>query len=114
MDVIRNLTNGLGKKIWRKSIFVMTFANLVVDQLVEMDGSYYSFNRYLEEWQSCLVQVVENAGIDRDIALCIPVVPVGSDVKQALAGHDNWMKALWCTCICWMREQLQTKCDCIE
>ena len=109
MDAIRDLSNGLEKKIWSKAIFVMTCANHVVDRLIEMNGSYYSFNQHLGEWRSRLVQTVEKAGISRDIALCIPVVPAGSDVKQALAGHDNWLEALWCTCICRMREQLQTK-----
>ena len=109
MDAIRNLTNGFGKKIWSKAIFVMTSANLVVERLVEMNGSYYSFNQHLGEWRSRLVQAVEKAGVDRDMALCIPVVPVGLDIKQALAGHDHWVKALWCTCVCRVREQLQRK-----
>ena len=109
MDAIRDLTNGFGEKIWSKEIFVMTSANRVVKRLVEMNGSYYSFNQRLGEWRSRLVQEVEKAGVDRDMALCIPVVPVGLDVKQALAGHDHWVEALWCTCICRVREQLQTK-----
>ena len=109
MDAIGNLSNGLGRKIWSKTIIVMTFVNLVVDRLVEMDGSYYSFNQYLGEWRSRLVQNIRANGVGQDIALCIPVVPVGYDMKCALAGHDNWMEALWCTCICRMREQLQAK-----
>ena len=105
VDAIRSLAKELGTNIWSKAIIVMTFANFVASQL---EGNYVHFSSLLEEWRSHVVKTIQEAGVDKDIAFCIPVVPAGYDVKRALPGRDDWRKSLWYTCIS-RKEQLQAK-----
>ena len=90
MQIIKNLTEGLGKGIWSKAIFVLTFAN-------ELEVSH--IKTVMTSWKKHLVKSVNmDAGVDTKIAESIPTVLVGYDVQQALPVDGNWLRSLWNTC----------------
>ena len=99
-NAIRKLTDGLGVDIWKKTIFVMTFAN-------QYDQKIDSFKECLEQWKAKLTATVVDAGVKAKIAANIPIVPAGSDREQALPDRNNWLSCLWCTGILRMSVQTQ-------
>ena len=97
---INNLTQSLGNKIWNNAIFVMTFANEVVDQFKDKNtGKRHGFdvgdhfNKCLTGWKEALFDATLRTGVGQDVR--IPVIPVGFNVHEALPENDNWMENLW-------------------
>ena len=105
-ETIVNLTKGLGKDIWEKAIFVLTFANDVVSRLDRKHKRrpgqkpvHVVFKDLLSTWKEVLSTELKKAGVDDEIAECIPVVPAGYEIEKLCQGDDiNWMESLWHTC----------------
>ena len=90
-DAITNLTTGLGKRIWSTAIFVMTFANEVVEHPERLRG----FQHLLRSWKRRLIQALERTGVNVEISANIPAVPVGYNAKQVLPDREDWLESLW-------------------
>ena len=105
-ETIMNLTKGLGKDIWEKAIFVLTFANNVVARLNRVHKRrpgkkpvHEIFKDLVSTWKEVLSMELKKAGVDDEIAECIPVVPAGYEIEKLCQGDDsNWMESLWHTC----------------
>lgn len=96
IDAVANLTAGLGKTIWNTAIFVMTFANRVVECPIQL----CDFQHRLRSWKRRLIQALERTGVDVEISATIPVVPVGCSAKQVLPDREDWLESLWHETIC--------------
>ncbi len=102
-ETIMNLTEGLGKGIWSKTIVALTFANEVVDginhQHKRRPGKKSvrdTFTDLLKSWKDLLIDAVESAGVDNEIAKCIPIVPAGYNMGKLFPDDDNdWVESLW-------------------
>ena len=113
-NTIRNLTVGLGKKIWKNAIFVMMFANevwpwpkcgqkLMPDEECKRNSDFFKMR--IQERKAKLVDAVIEAGVDAKIAASIPIVPVGyHDKEQSLPDCDNWVSPFWYASILRMKE----------
>ena len=99
---IRKLTKGLGKRIWKNAIFVMTFANdvqarpqrgqkLTPDQKHKRDSDF--FKSRLKELKNLFIKAVIEAGVDANIASNIPIVPAG--YEEAFPDGGDWLSSLW-------------------
>ena len=114
-ETIINLTKGLGKEIWEKAIFVLTFANIVVARLNRVHKRrpgkkpvHEIFKDLISTWKEILSTELKKAGVDDEIAECIPVVPAGYEIEKLCQGDDtNWMESLWHTCKVRREELLQ-------
>ena len=105
---IMNLTEGLGKGIWEKAIFVLTFANDVVARLERKHKHRPGkktvpevFKDVMSTWKEVLRKEVKRVGIDDSVAESIPVVPAGYEISEKFYpedGRTNWMESLWCLC----------------
>ena len=101
---ITNLTKALGKDIWEKSIFVLTFANDVVARLHRKHqpgkpAVRENFTGLLSRWKDTLVAIVKDAGVDIEVAKCIPVVPAGRETGNLFETDDDWIASLWQACV---------------
>lgn len=91
-DSIAELTNALGKDIWKSALIALTFANKVECESEE------TLKNLVLEWKTVLQDAVERAGITKDDAASIPVVPV-SYRNRPLPGVDDWYGEFWIECI---------------
>ena len=52
----------------------------------------------MKGWKKVLVDAVESAGVDSEIAKCIPVIPAGYAIEKLFPNDDdNWVESLWYT-----------------
>jgi GTPase SAR1 family protein len=107
---IMNLSEGLGKGIWEKAIFVLTFANDVVARLERKNKHRPGkkpvpeiFKDVVSTWEEVLRKEIKRAGVNNSVAESIPVVPAGYEVSESFCPTDdsaklNWIESLWCEC----------------
>ena len=108
-EIIKILTKEIGKGIWERTIFVLTFANVTIDRL-ERKNRYRPgekpvdevFKDVMSSWRKVLRNEVQKAGVSRGVAQSIPVVPAGyepeSIEKVYLEDGDDWIESLWKVC----------------
>ena len=104
-ETIKNLTEGLGKRIWKNVVIVLTFANDVVAHLNRQHkrrpgkkSVHHIFKDLVKGWKKALVDAVGSAGVDSEIAKCIPVIPAGYAIEKLFPNDDdNWVESLWYT-----------------
>ena len=94
-DSVAELTNALGKGIWKRALFALTFAN----QLKTRSSSRESddakmLKERVSEWKEVLQDAVERAGLSRDQAAEIPIVPT-SYRQIPLPGVPDWNNDFW-------------------
>ena len=108
------LTSALGEDCWKKTIFVMTFANVaasvnfcpVGDESKEMKEE--AFKNGLSMWKKVIEDTLKvEAGIKKE--LDIKVVPAGHYKNPILPDRDNWLADLWISCCESMPEEAQEK-----
>ena len=89
-DAIGNISNAFGWKIWKKAMFVLTFANEVPPEghFDEIYGEHYSH----------IVEALRSNRVHEDVINSISVVPVGL-VSQLKIPSDkrgvSWIDELW-------------------
>ena len=109
-ETIKNLTEEIGKEIWERTIFVMTFTNDTIDRL-ERKNRYRPgekpvhevFKNIMSNWRKVLHKEVQKAaGVSSGVAESIPVVPAGyepeSIEKVYLEDGNDWIESLWNVC----------------
>ena len=94
-DSIAELTNMLGKGVWKQALFALTFANQLRPRKNSSDRAKMLKDR-VSEWKELLQDAVERAGLSRDDAAEIPVVPT-SYRQTSLPGVANWYNDFWIT-----------------
>jgi GTPase SAR1 family protein len=105
---IMNLSEGLGKGIWEKAIFVLTYANDVVARLERKHKHRPGkkpvpeiFKDVISTWEEVLRNEVKKAGVSDSVAESIPVLPAGYEISENFYpedGRTNWIESLWCVC----------------
>ena len=93
---------------WKNTLIVLTFANEVkpppkCGSAECFDGQQLSeyFKSRLQEWQMVLRPVLFRAGVEKDIAEKVPVVPAGYHLEPSLPNVDcdYWLSNLWFKCL---------------
>lgn len=93
---IKHLTKTLGPDWWKKSIFVMTFANTLqsILQVTQQDHGK-KFNDKLDEWKGDIQKALINVGVSKAIANGIAIEPAGHAKKPQLPGRKHWVSEIW-------------------
>ena len=82
---IRAITNIFGMNIWKRGMFVLTFANEIVER--------ETYNARLRNWESEIRTRIKQI-IDLEVAEKIPIVPVGFR-KPQLPDRLSWVSEFW-------------------
>ena len=97
------LTKTLGENCWKKTIFVMTHANVVASNIcctVEddtNDSQKVAFENSLATWKGIIENTLKkDAGVKYE--LDVTVVPAGHYNKLKLPDREDWLSALWVDC----------------
>ena len=109
-ETIKNLTKGLGRGVWGRAIFVLTFANDAIARL-ERKNKYRPLGKPVHEafkddimstWRTVLHTEVKKTGVSSGVAESIPVVPAGYELnsigKSYLEDGNDWIESLWNVC----------------
>ena len=91
-DSIAKLTNALGKDIWKSALIALTFANEVKPATAEV------LTNRVSQWKMVLLDAFERAGIPKNDATKIPVIPA-SYRQKPLPGIEDWYGAFWIECV---------------
>ena len=91
-DSIADLTNALGKGIWKSALIALTFANEV------KPPTAVALTDLVSQWKTVLMDALERAGIPRNDAVKIPVIPA-SYREESLPGIEDWYGAFWIECV---------------
>ena len=102
---ITKISQALGNRVWEKTIFVLTYANLATE--VSYSGMAQStgksldivFQEAIENWTDVLkTTLVRATGKSASQFSSIKVVPSGHYKQPHLPGYHNWLSILWSTC----------------
>ena len=99
IDTIKDISAAFGWKFWKKAMFLLTFANMVVNPEAKYEKSRYSFYRRREDSFSVKVtDTLLKLKAEPDVANNIPVIPVGL-VREPIIPLDkdkrNWVEEFW-------------------
>lgn len=99
VDIMKNLTKIFpeGKSLWKKTIFILTFANEVELTPRANETWAQQFSEKVREYEQRLRHLLETkVDISPNVARAVPVLPAGFD-KNLLPGspHDDWRDCLW-------------------
>ena len=104
-DIIQKLTDGLGKlkddrgkrnsigkDIWHRSLFVLTFANVYEKSLQEKDQQNIErvFKKKIEQWRELYKSALNRCGIYVPVRVC----PAGN-LNPKLCATEHWVTNFW-------------------
>ena len=89
---IKKLTATFGSSWWKRSIFVMTRANVLESAL--NDDLEKKFRDKLQDCKQRIHETLSAAGVPKEVAAMIPVEAAGRLSKPHLPGRENWLSAL--------------------
>ena len=104
MDIraMKKLTERFGSRFWTNTIIVLTFANAAVSTFLADVPKAEKAEKFADlhrKWDQLIkTALVEEAGVEVDIANNISVVPAGHR-KRSLPGHSYWLSDLWEECL---------------
>ena len=97
-QMLSSLGKLLDEEMWKRTIVVLTFANVLVTQLEEgyqdysEDGLKKEFERQTEQFKTLFS---DHTKIDKNIADSIPFILVGSFKRRRLPTDKDWLVTLW-------------------
>ncbi|CAI8054944.1 Translocase of chloroplast 34 homolog, chloroplastic [Geodia barretti] len=94
-STIQKLTTTFGSNWWKRSIFVMTRANVLETALKVKPNVEKRFNDRLQDWKERIHATLIETGVPEEVAYKMPVEPAGHRTKPRLPGRENWLSALW-------------------
>ena len=95
VDGIVQLTNRLGKEMWRNAVFALTYANSVHPPQHNTADKILFFRQSLSEWESVIKQVLQNkAKVSEDEISRVVIVPVGYR-NHPPPDRSDWLTAFW-------------------
>ena len=101
VDAIRDLTSALGENLWKRAIFVLTFANKTHPPSGGPSPDYLQSRE--SEWQSGLRDLVRTHAHVKNInPSTIPVIPTGYK-EEPLPGGREWFIPFWEACLARVR-----------
>ena len=105
-DAIVKLSRAFGmEKFWQNTLLMLTFANefrLSINKSSDSSSLVGHFNKRMTEWKTLLQDVLINkAGITKEVAENVPIVPAGYSDEPFLpaANSDYWLSKLWFHCL---------------
>ena len=109
-QMLSSLGKLLDEQMWKRTIVVLTFANVLVTQLEEgyqdysEDGLKKEFERQTEQFKTLFS---DHTKIDKNIADSIPFILVGSFKRRELPTDADWLVTLWTQSILQCRTEVQ-------
>ena len=97
-QMLSSLGKLLDEQMWKRTIVVLTFANMVVTQLEEGYQDYseaglkVEFERQTRQFRTLFSN---HTKIDKKIADSIPFILVGGFKRRKLPTDDDWLVTLW-------------------
>ena len=87
------LSNGLGNHIWEKTLIALTFAN-------SLQHTEQQFDRHVSDWKELLRHFIIKAGIKKEVAEGIPIVPASyRDIPIPGSRMKDWFSVFWNECV---------------
>ena len=87
IEQIKTITRIYGRDIWKKALFVLTFANTYKPDQKKI------FDYKLEEWTQVLKRQISNI-IGPELGNKVPVIPAGHEAPD-LPDRASWISELW-------------------
>ena len=103
-EIMKEFNEILGGDIWKKTMFILTYANKFLIQIDEEhlddpEGKKQAFEEQVELWKRKLpIQLQKHVNLDPQISMNVKIVPVGHHRShQLLFPDDNvrWVNDLW-------------------
>ena len=97
-QMLSSLGKLLDEQMWKRTIVVLTFTNMLVAQLKEgyqdysEDGLKEEFDRQTRQFKTLFS---DHTKIDKEIAQNIPFILVGGFKRRKLPTDDDWLVTLW-------------------
>ena len=89
-DVIRKLTDALGVDIWKRTLFVLTFANvyekILKSRQMNQDEMKVAFKEKKEEWKKVIQDGMKRCNVKCKVKVCVT-----GHKKPELCGHSYWL-----------------------
>ena len=98
------VTRTLGADIWRHTMVVLTFANILEEDIIEdlsssekreVEDPKHVFASRINHWRQSVVLALQQAGVPEDIAQAVPAEPAGHYKTPHLPDRDHWLGYLW-------------------
>ena len=111
IEAIKILTKAFGEDIWRNAVFVLTYANYVLQLAPKKDPQGYLQKRF-DLFNTTIPTKLNECGIKKEIVDSIPIIPVGHmDMEDKSGGGpallpltNDWLSNFWFTLMAQMKE----------
>ena len=112
IEAIKILTKAFGEDIWRNAVFVLTYANHVLQLAPKKDPQGYLQKRF-DLFNKTILTKLKECGIKKEIVDSIPIIPVGHmDMAEDKSGGgpallpltNDWLSNFWFTLMIQMKE----------
>jgi hypothetical protein len=115
-EMVRGLsvvTDILGSDVWRHSMIVLTFANILEENIqeevsVEPESGQdvrHIFITRINHWQQKVRLALVEAGVPQEIAKSVPIEPAGIYTEPHLPDRIHWLGYLWLLFITYARDE---------
>ena len=100
LEAVLNVSSAFGWKIWQRSMFILTFANVVQKSGRDTDSveSKLYFSKLLDKHQLEIAKVLRKNSVRDEVINAIPVVPVGLVSKPSIPADRrevSWIEEFW-------------------
>lgn len=107
---IHEFTQSLGPAFWKRTCFILTYANHVENPRSNTTAEYFS--NTVERLRSAYKNVLKEAGVPPKDVEQIPFIPAGyhpwSDDKEMYILHGkNWISLFWMSCFARVKQSQQ-------
>ena len=107
------VTSILGRGVWEHSMIVLTFANLLeenIEELLSIEPDYGEDKRHIfvsrvAHWESSVRTALVQAGVPGDMAQSLPVEPAGHYTDPYLPDRIHWLGYLWVLFLTYARDE---------
>ena len=106
---IAKITRELGTNIWKHTLFVLTFANMMVDALEDKCSGNLTveFDVKVQQWKESIQSALRKLDVPEATIRAIQVVPAGHPRILHLPRIKHWISHLWAHCLLSMKELAQ-------
>ncbi len=100
VEAIRSITNAFGWRVWKKAMFILTFANMVekVGQPSNSVANKIFFSETKDKHHEDIVNALSHQKVERDVIDSIVSVPVGIISEPSLPAQSqggSWIDIFW-------------------
>ena len=96
------VTQTLGQDIWRHAIVVLTFANVLEENIKEDlsdakggENTEHVYASRIDNWKKKVNVALQSTGVPEEIAKGITVEPAGHCLEPSLPDRPHWLGYLW-------------------